>query len=132
MKELEEEQSDNPFKDSINFAESAQSFFINKSEEVESYTSKNTEKLSNLVSGTRGTNVIGRVMTIGSPRGFVTKGNKPGRLCKIEIADDTGSLIVTLWTENIKLLKNINEGEIIQTNIAGELNESSSMEYFLN
>lgn len=118
MKELEEEQSDNPFKDSINFAESAQSFFINKSEEVESYTSKNTEKLSNLVSGTRGTNVIGRVMTIGSPRGFVTKGNKPGRLCKIEIGDDTGSLIVTLWTENIKLLKNINEGEIIQiTNV---------------
>lgn len=71
------------------------------------------EKINELTSGLQGIELIGKVMMIGSPKTFQRKG-KPGRVCNIEIADDTGSIRVTLWSENIKLLKNINEGEIVK------------------
>ena len=114
MEEFKENEKDNPFFNDKSAAENVVCELQDKEEEVESIMDQNpTLKISDLEVGNNGVNVIGRVMSIGNPRGFSRKG-KPGRVCKMDIADETGTLTVTLWTENMKLLKQIKEGNIIQ------------------
>lgn len=74
------------------------------------------EKIAQLEDGDNNINISGRVMQIGTPKVFKRKKGNDGKVCNIEIADSTGSIKVVMWTENIKLLKNFNEGDIIQIN----------------
>ena len=116
MEEYKENEKDNPFINDKDIAESVVCELDDKEEEVESIIDNNpTLKIANLEVGNSEINVIGRVMSIGNPRGFSRKG-KPGRVCKMDIADETGTLTVTLWTENMKLLKQIEEGDVIRLN----------------
>jgi replication factor A1 len=91
--------------------------FIDEEPEMKSEKSSNVmDKISKLESGAKDLSVIGRVMGISNPKKFVTRKGKAGKLCNIQLADDTAEARVVLWTENIKLLKNIKEGDVIQVN----------------
>ncbi|MDR2966321.1 MAG: replication protein A [Methanobacteriaceae archaeon] len=74
------------------------------------------DKISKLESGAQNLSVIGRVMGISNPKNFKSRKGKAGKLCNMKLADDTGEIRVVLWTENIKLLKKVKEGDIIQIN----------------
>lgn len=65
------------------------------------------------------TAIVGRVLSIGSPRIFKNNKGKEGQLVNVEIADDTGKIRTTFWSINIKLLKLFDEGDIIQINRVG-------------
>ncbi len=75
-------------------------------------------KISDVESGHEGFNVVARIMAIGNNRIFTSRKGKQGKLCNLQIADDTEELRLVLWTENIKHLKHVKEGDIVEiTNI---------------
>ena len=79
----------------------------------EEVTSRNYDKIADLSFGNIDT-VVGRVMSISNPKIFRSSRGKEGKLCKVEVADDSGSITVTFWTENIKHLKHMVEGDIVK------------------
>lgn len=72
------------------------------------------KSISDLEKGTRGANISGRVISISNPRSFKTRKGGEGKVCNVELKDNTGTMRTVFWTPNIKLLKNVSEGDIIQ------------------
>lgn len=64
--------------------------------------------------GNQGFSVIARVMSISNPKSFTTRKGDEGTLANMQIADPTGEVRLVLWTENIKHLKKISEGDIVE------------------
>ncbi|KZX11175.1 OB-fold nucleic acid binding domain-containing protein [Methanobrevibacter filiformis] len=89
--------------------------FIDEANEHKSESEEHAmDKIAKLESGAGNLNIIGRVMSISSPKKFKSRGGKEGTLCNLTIADDTGEIRIVLWSENIKLLKTFNEGDVIK------------------
>ena len=74
----------------------------------------NYENIGLLEDGDSKKAFIGRVMLISNPRSFKTRKGNAGKVCNVCVEDKTGSIRVVLWTENIKHLKNITEGDIVE------------------
>lgn len=76
-------------------------------------------KIKNIISGMRNINVIGRVLNIDDVREFKTERNGQiveGRLRSFEIGDDTGTIRVVLWNNEIEKIDGIQSGDIIKIN----------------
>lgn len=73
-------------------------------------------KISELKTGKRNVSFIGRIKRISNIRKFINRKGKGGKLANLLVMDDTGEIRVVLWTENIKLLKKIEEGDVIKIN----------------
>ncbi len=58
--------------------------------------------------------ITGRIKSISNPKSFKSRKGKSGKVCNMELMDNTGEIRVVLWTENIKLLKKFNEGDIVK------------------
>ena len=73
-------------------------------------------KLNKLIVGNDRANVGGRVMKMTNPTPFKSKRPKSrgGELANIMLNDGTAEIRAVFWTENIKLLDGINEGDLIQ------------------
>ena len=80
-----------------------------ENETLSEITEDSLIKINDAEDGNHGFNVIARVMTISNPKEFTSSKGKPGKLCNIDIADDTGEVRLTLWSQNIKHLKNVND-----------------------
>jgi replication factor A1 len=64
------------------------------------------EKVANLGSGSRGFNLIIKALNKEEPREVISK--KDGRAYKVSevlVGDDTGTILLTLWDENITLVE---------------------------
>ena len=88
-----------------------------KNEPVDSVSEFDTEipkTIAEVEPGHNGFSVIARVMAISNPKLFTTRKGEDGRLCNLQIADNTGSVRLVLWSENIKHLKHITEGDIVE------------------
>ncbi len=75
-----------------------------------------TVKISQLKAGNHNINIIGRVMRISDVKKFVNQKGRSGKLVNLLLADETGEIRVVMWTENVKLLKKFNEGDVIKIN----------------
>ncbi len=73
-------------------------------------------KISDLETGLHDISIVGRMMRISNVKAFTTKKGKEGKVANLMIADDTGEMRVVLWTENIKMLKKVSEGDIVRIN----------------
>ncbi|MDR2830783.1 MAG: replication protein A [Methanobrevibacter sp.] len=112
---MKKEYADVSFMNDIDIARMIVGTFIDEKNEMKSDKEENSmDKISKLESGAKNVNVIGRVMSISNPKKFTTRKGKEGKLANINLVDDTGELRVVLWTENIKLLKNIKEGDVVE------------------
>ncbi|MGZ7159443.1 MAG: OB-fold nucleic acid binding domain-containing protein, partial [Methanobacterium sp.] len=60
--------------------------------------------------------ITGRIMRISNAKKFTTKKGKEGKVANLMISDDSGEIRIVLWTDNIKLLKKIKEGDIVKIN----------------
>ena len=88
-----------------------------KNEPVESVSGFDTEipkTIAEVEPGHNGFSVVARVMAISNPKIFTTRKGDSGKLCNLQIADNTGNVRLVLWTENIKHLKHISEGDIVE------------------
>lgn len=115
MEEIKQKESENPYLNLSYLAEKVTYSLIN--EEVETISEKpeySFKTISELEDGSRDTIVAGRVISISNPRSFKTRKGKSGEVCNVELKDNTGTIRAVFWTPNIKLLKNVNEGNIIQ------------------
>jgi replication factor A1 len=61
-------------------------------------------KIKNLVTGLQSVEVVGRVVRIFEPREFEKEGKK-GRVLNILLGDETGTVRLSLWNEEIELLE---------------------------
>lgn len=103
------------FMNAVTFADMVVGEFI--TEEVESVFQSlefSDKTISDLEENSKDVTVSGRVISISNPRSFKTRKGQSGEVCNVELKDNSGSLRAVFWTQNIKLLKNVNEGDIIQ------------------
>ena len=107
--------SDNPFMNASGFADMVVGEFITEKPESLSEKPEYSDKtISDLEKGANGQIISGRVISISNPRSFKTRKGGEGKVCNVELQDNTGTMRTVFWTPNIKLLKNVNEGDIIQ------------------
>lgn len=117
MKAMKKDYEDVSFMNDLDIARMIVGTFIDEKNESLSTTEEHAmDKISKLEPGAQEQTVIGKVMGISNPKNFKSRKGKAGKLCNIKLADDTGEVRVVFWTENIKLLKKINEGDVIQIN----------------
>lgn len=119
MESMKKDYADVSFVQEIDIARMVVGTFIDEKNEVISDKDENKpSKIAQLETGQSGLSIVGRIMSISNPKLFTSRKGKDGKLCNIQLADNTGSVRVVLWTENIKLLKHVSEGNIVQiTNV---------------
>ncbi|MCK9151104.1 OB-fold nucleic acid binding domain-containing protein [Methanobacterium alcaliphilum] len=72
------------------------------------------DKISKMEEGADKLKIIGRVMRISNPKKFTSRKGKDGKVANLVLADETEEVRIVFWTENIKLLKKIKEGDVIE------------------
>lgn len=111
-----EDNKDNPFMTKSSAAEMVVNEYVDNKNEILSETEEYAKDKISKLEPTRGINITGTVMSISNIKSFKTRKGDPGKLCNVELADDTGSIRVTFWTRSISLIKNFKEGDIIRVN----------------
>lgn len=116
INEIKIKEKDNPFINEENIVDQIIGE-LGITQENESLTERDEYSANNiglLEAGDNDQSFTGRVMSISNPRSFTTRKNKAGKVCNVDVADNTGKIRVVLWTENIKHLKDISEGDIVR------------------
>ncbi|WP_298535175.1 OB-fold nucleic acid binding domain-containing protein [uncultured Methanobrevibacter sp.] len=85
-----------------------------KGETVSNFDVDTPKTIAEVEPGRQGFSVIARVMSISNPKIFTSRKGEDGKLANMQIADNTGEVRLVLWTENIKHLKHISEGDIVE------------------
>ena len=85
-----------------------------KGETVSNFDVGTPKTIAEVEPGRQGFSVIARVMSISNPKLFTSRKGEDGQLANMQIADNTGEVRLVLWTENIKHLKHISEGDIVE------------------
>jgi ssDNA-binding replication factor A large subunit len=91
-------------------------------------------KVSELLSGMKKANLIGKVISLSPVREFEKNGRK-GKVANLAIADETGNVRVVLWdTNHIKLIEDgeIRVGDVIEIHNASLRNNAGSNELHLS
>ncbi|WP_458456302.1 OB-fold nucleic acid binding domain-containing protein [Methanobrevibacter sp.] len=115
MEYFKEKVTDNPFMNAAGLADMVVGELVTEDVEVVSEKPEFSEKMiGDLEDGAKDEIISGRVISISNTRTFKTRKGGEGKVCNVELEDKTGKMRTVFWTENIKLLKNVNEGEIIQ------------------
>ncbi|MBI2085024.1 MAG: hypothetical protein HYT71_00760 [Candidatus Aenigmarchaeota archaeon] len=70
-------------------------------------------EIKNIVPGMRNTEITARVFRVFAAREFERNGNK-GRVSNIVLWDPTGTIRMSLWNDEIKILENLKEGDIVK------------------
>ncbi|MEI7960891.1 MAG: OB-fold nucleic acid binding domain-containing protein [archaeon] len=70
-------------------------------------------KISDLVSGMNGVNLIGRIMRKFPCKEFES-GERKGKLCSFQIGDESAVVRVTAWNEKAEEMEKYNEGDAVE------------------
>jgi len=70
-------------------------------------------KISNLISGMKNIQTVGRITRIDSVKEFKTE-KASGKLCSVYIGDDTGIIRIVLWNDEIDKLNGIEKGDVVR------------------
>ncbi|WP_458404947.1 OB-fold nucleic acid binding domain-containing protein [Methanobrevibacter sp.] len=114
MEEFRQQESENPFMTDDSLADMVVGLYVTEEVEALSENIEDFKPINELEKGSRDVTVGGRVVSISNPRSFKTRKGQSGEVCNVELKDNTGEIRTVFWTQNIKLLKNVNEGDIIQ------------------
>jgi len=117
MEERKHDYEDVSFMSELDIARTIIGEYINEENKPLSEANE-AHKITELETGSDNISVTGRVMHISNVKKFTSKKGREGKLANMIISDDTGEIRVVLWTENIKFLKKVNEGDIIKINNA--------------
>ena len=102
MNALKKENAEVSFMNEETFADQIIGEYIEKDNEIitdrEEYSS---DKIGLLEDGDKEKSFTGVVKIISNPKSFMTKNNKAGKVCNVEVEDNTGKIRVVLWTEKI-------------------------------
>ena len=70
-------------------------------------------QIREIYAGMRDVSVTGKVVRKYEAREFA-KGDSTGRVCSIMIGDETGTIRVVFWNEQVDLLENLKEGDVVE------------------
>ena len=112
--ENKEENKDIAFFTDFSCAETILNSVGPEENEILDEVSGNVLKISDVEVGNENFDVVARVMSISNSRAFVSGKGRDGKLCNLEVADNTGRVRVVLWTQNVKHVKYISEGDIVR------------------
>ena len=115
IEKFRQREIENPFMNDVSLADMVVGELVN--EEVETISEKPEfaiDTIDKLEANSRDVTVAGRVISISNPRSFKTRKGQNGEVQNVELKDNTGEIRAVFWTQNIKLLKNVTEGDIIQ------------------
>lgn len=115
INDMKKDYEDVSFMDELDIARMIVGEYIDE-ENVPLAKDNELRKISELETGLHNISITGRVIRISNVKAFTTKKGKDGKVANLIIADDTGEIRVVLWTDNIKLLKKISEGDIVKIN----------------
>jgi len=90
-------------------------------------------KVSEVVTGMKKVNLVGKVIRLNPVREFKTKNNNPGKVLSMIIADDTGNIRTVLWdTNHIALFESgkVKEGDFIEISNASIRNDELHLSGF--
>ena len=116
MEQFRQKEIHNPFMTDVSLADMVVGELVTD-EDVEAVSERpeyNIDTIDKLEKGGRGVTISGRVISISNPRSFKTRKGQEGQVQNVELKDNTGEIRAVFWTQNIKLLRNVNEGDIIQ------------------
>ncbi len=113
--DMKKDYEDVSFMDELDIARMIVGEYIDE-ENVPLAKDNELRKISGLETGLHDISIVGRIMRISNVKAFTTKKGKEGKVQNIMLADDTGEIRVVLWTDNIKLLKKVSEGDIVKIN----------------
>lgn len=74
-------------------------------------------KIGNIVTGMKNINVVGRIIDVSDVRTFQREENnerREGKLLSFFIGDDTGTIRVVLWDDEIKKFRGFSKGDVIR------------------
>ena len=113
--DMKKDYEDVSFMDELDIARMIVGEYIDE-ENVPLAKDNELRKISELETGLHDISITGRIMRISNAKAFVTKKGKEGKVQNIMLADDTGEIRVVLWTDNIKQLEKVSEGDIVKIN----------------
>ncbi|WP_405305679.1 OB-fold nucleic acid binding domain-containing protein [Methanobrevibacter sp.] len=115
MEKFRQQEIDNPFMTDTSLADMVVGELVTEEPEIVSEKPEfAVDTIDKLEANSRDVTVAGRVISISNPRSFKTRKGQSGEVQNVELKDNTGEIRAVFWTQNIKLLKNVTEGDIIQ------------------
>ncbi len=115
IEDMKKDYEDVSFMDELDIARMIVGEYIDE-ENVPLAKDNELRKISELEVGLQDISITGRIMRISNAKAFVTKKGKEGKVQNVMLADETGEIRVVLWTDNIKQLKNVSEGDTVKIN----------------
>ena len=115
MEDLKKEYEDVTFMNELDMARMIVGEHINEKNKPRS-KENDLFKIADLETGKSKISIIGRVMHISNAKKFTKRNGKEGKVLNIILADETGEIRTVFWTENIKMVKKITEGDIAKIN----------------
>jgi len=115
MEERKKEYEDVSFMSDLDIARTITGEYIDEKNEALSEGNE-PQKISQLTAGHDNVCVIGRIISVSNVKKFTNRKGNHGKLANMIIADETGQIRVTLWTENVKFLDEVHEGDVVKLN----------------
>ncbi|HML05395.1 MAG TPA: OB-fold nucleic acid binding domain-containing protein, partial [Methanobacterium sp.] len=115
IEEMKKDYEDVSFMDELDIARMIVGEYIDE-KNVPTTKDNESRKISELETGLHDISITGRVTRISNAKTFTTKKGKEGKVANLMIADKSGEIRVVLWTDSIKHLKKVSEGDIVKIN----------------
>ena len=115
IEKFRQQEIENPFMTDTSLADMVVGELITEEPEMVSEKPEfAVDTIDKLEANSRDVTVSGRVISISNPRSFKTRKGQNGQVQNVELKDNTGEIRAVFWTQNIRLLKEVKEGDIIQ------------------
>ncbi|OED29497.1 OB-fold nucleic acid binding domain-containing protein [Methanosphaera sp. WGK6] len=115
IEEIKEENSDAPFITEEQIVNMAVEKHAGRQNIQQTHTNQ-VQKISSLVDGNGNISIQGRLLAISNIKTFTTKKGREGKVANLTVEDSTGKIRVVMWTDNMKYMNRINEGDIVKIN----------------
>lgn len=113
--EIIEENSEDPFITMDQIATLAVEKFAGRQNIQQTHTNQ-VQNISSLIEGNGNISIQGRILSISNIKTFTTKKGREGKVANLTVEDATGKIRVVMWTDNMKYMNRIEEGNIVKIN----------------
>ena len=115
IEEITNENSDSPFITTEQIVNMAVEKYAGRENIQQTHTNQ-VQNISSLVEGNGNISIQGRLLSISNIKTFTTKKGREGKVANLTVEDTTGKIRVVMWTDNMKYMNRIEEGNIVKIN----------------
>lgn len=115
IEEITLENSDSPFITTEQIVNMAVEKYAGRENIQQTHTNQ-VQKISSLVEGNGNISIQGRLLSISNIKTFTTKKGREGKVANLTVEDSSGKIRVVMWTDNMKYMNRIQEGDIVKIN----------------